>query len=115
MLAELAFEAGDADHAFALIVQHVTDAARLLEMAQWFEVDEPVRATQLIDCAVEATIAQKKNWAYKEVVSIIWSHRQTFDRLGSQVFASFVADLKVRHKAHCFETSSIKKYSAQIT
>ncbi|MFK8015402.1 MAG: SWIM zinc finger domain-containing protein [Gammaproteobacteria bacterium] len=99
LLAELAFESGDADGAFALVVEHVSDAKRLLEMARWFETDEPVRATQLIDCAVEATIAQKKNWAYKETVSIIWSQRATFDRLGPQVFASFVADLKVRHKA----------------
>ena len=99
LLAQLAIESGKVDQAYALIVEHVSDAERLLDMSAWFQKEEPVRATQLIDCAVEATIAQKKNWAYKEIVKIIWSHRSVFDRLGPQAFAGFVANLKMRHKA----------------
>jgi uncharacterized Zn finger protein len=98
LLAELAFASDDHDEAFALIVEHVSDADRLLEMVTWFGDQEPVRASQLVDCAVEATIAQKKNGAYKQVVAILKAHRATFDRLGPGAFASFVADLKVRHE-----------------
>lgn len=98
LLAELAFAQGDHDEAFALIVEHVSDADRLLEMVEWFGEHEPVRASQLVDCAVEATIAQKNNGAYKQVVSILKTYRATFDRLGPGAFASFVADLKVRHE-----------------
>lgn len=98
LLAELAFERGEADEAFALIVEHVSDPDRLLEMVKWFEQQEPVRATQLVDCAVEATIAQKKGGAYKKVVAILRAHRAVFDQLGPGTFASFVAALKVRHE-----------------
>ncbi|MFK7886338.1 MAG: SWIM zinc finger domain-containing protein [Gammaproteobacteria bacterium] len=98
LLAELAFTAGEPDEAFALIVEHVSDADRLLEMVHWFGEQEPVRASQLVDCAVEATIAQKKSGAYKQVVSMLKTHREVFDRLGPGAFASFVAALKVRHE-----------------
>lgn len=98
LLAELAFERGNADEAFALIVEHVSDPDRLLEMVKWFEQQEPVRATQLVDCAVEATIALKKGGAYKQVVTILRAHRDVFDHLGPGAFASFVAALKVRHE-----------------
>ncbi|MEO1573544.1 MAG: hypothetical protein AAFU65_01135 [Pseudomonadota bacterium] len=99
VLARVAWDRGERDRAFDVAVEHIHDVDTLLPMIDGLREEQPARAAQLLDCAVEATIAQKKSGAYRDAVALIRDYRDLFDGLGPRMFDAFLTDLRERHRA----------------
>lgn len=99
VLAKVAWARDDRDRAFDVAVEHIHDADTLLPMIEGFRQDQPARAAQLFDCAIEATLVSRKNGAYRDAVQLIREYRGLFDDLGPGMFDAFITDLRDRHKA----------------
>ena len=99
VLARVAWDRDERDRAFDVAVEHIHDVDTLLPMIDGLRDEQPARAAQLLDCAVEATIAQKKSGAYRDAVALIRDYRDLFDGLGPRMFDAFLTDLRERHRA----------------
>ncbi|MEM6638961.1 MAG: hypothetical protein AAF610_03580 [Pseudomonadota bacterium] len=99
VLARAAWSRNQRDRAFNVAVEHINDPDFLMPMVDGLQDEQPAKAAQLFDCAVEATIAQKKNGAYRDAVRLIREYRELFDELGPGMFDAFLTDLRERHRA----------------
>ena len=99
VLARVAWARGERERAFNVAVEHIHDTSALLPMIDGLRDDQPARAAQLFDCAVEAAIKQKRNGAYREAVQLIRDYRDLYDELGPGMFDAFLTDLRERHRA----------------
>ncbi len=98
VLARVAWDRGERERAYDVAVEHIKDVDTLLPMIDGLRDEHAARAAQLFDCAIEATIAQKKNGAYRTAVKLIRSYRDLFDDLGPGMFDAFLSDLRERHR-----------------
>ena len=88
----------DWEGSFQALVGRVSDPERLREAARWLSDPAPQRASELYALAIEALIAKKNKRGYRDAVKVIVEAKPSYDAVGRDEFASFVARLRDQHK-----------------
>ena len=88
----------DWDGSFQALVGRVSDPERLREAARWLSDPAPKRASELYALAIEALIAKKNKRGYRDAVKVLVEAKPSYDAVGRDEFASFVARLRDQHK-----------------